>query len=180
MSVRCRQCNYLITDPWANGCPLCGAPYSGGGGGGFRGGGGEGGGSRTPLYLGLGVVFAILVGGSLLNRFGGRGDDPQPNGPVQADSTGRIRVGMRMADVVRELDGDAGRRRSNPDSIAAKHPDIDTKGGVLQWSKGGRALVILFDRGGVVGVVEVPAEPGSPEQFEVAYHDDVRPPGDEP
>ena len=178
MSVRCPSCNYLITDQWANGCPLCGAPYPAGGG---RGGGGEddgSGGSRRPLYLGLAVVFALAAGGGLMSRARNR-PDPANRPPIrEADSSGRVRAGMPMAEVAKVIDADAGRRRAAPDAVLARFPDIETKTGVLTWVRDGRALRIAFDRGRVVRLLELTGAGDEPEQLAVVYDDRDRP-GDE-
>lgn len=182
MSVRCRSCNYLITDAWGNGCPLCGAPYPSGGGGGGGPGGGGGAGGRNPLYLGLGVVFVLLVGGSLLNRFGSR-PDPRPafDSPVrEADSTGRIRVGMPMGEVARVVDADAGRRAGAADGVLVRFPDIETKSGGLNWMRDGRLVTARFVQGRVAEVIEAGGLPAFTDDVAVFYDDDEHPGGDEP
>ena len=175
MSVRCRSCGYLIQDPWANGCPLCGAPYEGGGGGG-RGGGGGGGGSRGGVYALLGIVAVLFIGGTVLNRVNGRRADPMDDPPERlADSTGRIRVGMHMNDVGRQLDSDLSRRRTDPNSLAAKFPEGMTRSGMLVWVRDTRVLFVRFDRGRVSAVDEGEGNPGTEEVQQIMYDDDGPP-----
>lgn len=174
MARRC-SCGYVIEDRWANGCPLCGAAIGGGstrtapGGGG----GGPAVGSRTPIYLGLGLVAVLAVGGMVMNRVAARRQPPaELTRPTETDSTGRVRVGMPMADVARVLDAEAGRRPSAAGSVTSKFPDGLTKSGTLTWAKDSRVLVVVFDGGKAAFLHEHRTDTPGPEEFHVEFADD--------
>jgi hypothetical protein len=180
MPVRCSSCNYLVADPWAGGCPLCGSPLpEGTPRPGVR--SDDEGGSRRPLYLGLAAVFVLAAGFGLLNRNRNRADGHPPGVAVrEEDTTGRVRVGMPMAEVARVIDADAGRPGTAPDAVLARFPDIETKSGMLAWVRDGRALAIPFRQGRVARVLEVAGTDCKPERLTVVYHDPDHPGDDEP
>src|SRR5438105_3802908 len=149
MARHCDSCGYRVEDRWANGCPICGGPLGGGGGGGecrpSRSGFDLGDllGGRNAIYAVIGGLVLLSAGGYLLNRLNlGNRQPPNPPAARQADSTGRIRVGMPMHEVGKVLDAEAGRDPTAEGSLTRKFPAGDTRRGYLHWQKNGRGLMI--------------------------------------
>ena len=180
MAVRRCRCGYTTDDVFADGCPLClrpmalvndagpAAAYA------CR--------ARTHIRWKLLLIIAAVGISSLtglclelfsLNR-GPAAAAPvadQPPNLLKADSTGRIRVGMHIGRVAKELEPVAVRNEPPGTTLSDVLPRDSTSGGVLYCQKDRRQLFVFFKDGFVSGVEELPGQPGQAEWAEVGLNE---------
>lgn len=173
MAVRRCRCGYTTDDVFADGCPLCLRPMALVNAAGpaaadparspFR---------RALPFLAVGLVIATLIG---VLGFSGRFKKPPAPPPVatappdlKADSTGRIRVGMHVGRVAKELDPVIVRNEPGK-TLEDMLPRDSEASGILVCRKGRRQLLMPFSKGYVTGVLESPAPAGQDDWAEVAF-----------
>jgi hypothetical protein len=103
----------------------------------------------TPLGLAVLAISAVLLLGSVWEWIK---HDPTSD----ADSTGRIRVGMTMSDVAQEIEPEPPAAPGLP-HLTETFPPGNTRNGDLVWRENGRWVRITFSNGRVTGVREEPA-----------------------
>lgn len=104
--------------------------------------------ATSPLGLvALGLIAFVL--------FGALWEWAKNDPTGESDSTGRIRVGMRMSDVARVIEPEA--RTAGIPHLTDDFPPGNTRSGDLEWREDGRWVRVTFAGGVVTGVREEPA-----------------------
>jgi hypothetical protein len=107
--------------------------------------------TASRIGLSLLILGGVLVGGRFM-------DWAATKETGDADSTGRIRVGMAMSDIARVIESD---KPYFPDLPHLTHdfPPGCRSTGILTWREKGRVVFIHFVEGRVTGVRDEPAGP---------------------
>jgi len=184
MAVRRCRCGYTTDDVFADGCPLCLRPMA------LVNAAGPADlyGPRVGRHIRWKLLFIVVaIGISSLTALSlelfslNRGPaaaapvaDSLPN--LKADSTGRIRVGMHIGRVAKELEP-VPLKNNQPigKTLEEALPRDSTATGTLICRKGRRQLFVSFEEGYVTAVREVPA-PDRQDDWALVAFDVVPPP----
>jgi hypothetical protein len=107
--------------------------------------------TATRVGLAVLVLGAVLAGGRFMTWAATKETG-------EADSTGRIRVGMAMSDVAHVIEPDPPPFPGGP-HLSQKFPPGSRTSGWLTWRENGRVVFIHYADGRVTGVREEPAGP---------------------